>query len=101
MKGEETNVTFRQYVSYFYANLYFACVRARAHARVCVYVCRNRRRKDLAETCTHSFERLINTETVFAVENSGQKINETVATGFQTTKIRMLHEQQVIGPVNP
>jgi hypothetical protein len=37
----------------------------------------------------------------FSVESSRQKINETVAAGFQTAKFHMLHEQQVIGSVNP
>jgi len=37
---------------------------------------------------------------VFSVGISQQKINGTFATGFQTTKFRMLHEQQLIGSVN-
>jgi len=94
-RAKERNVTFRHHVPYFYANLYFACV------CVCVCVFRNRRKKDLVEPCTRSLEGWINIEPVFSVGSSRQKLNETVAAGFQTTKFYMLHEQQVIGSVNP
>ena len=110
MQGERNKCHVTPLRTLFYVNLYFVCVcmcvcvRVRACVRlcacVCVCVCRNRCKKDLVEHCTRSLERWINIEAVFSVGSSRQKINETFATGFQTTKFRMLHEQEVIGSVN-